>query len=97
MIKNLETGLFHANNLGDVHNRIRRYVDKYDWRSVYIQHLIDREYDAAHELRCLNDPDYEEECREEAEKLFPVESAPLLSCSEVQSIRDEEELEAVNG
>lgn len=95
-MKNLETGLNYASLFG-VRNSIRRAHDEPDWRNVYINHLMKGEHDAAHELRCLNDPDYEEECREEAERVFPVESAPLLSCSEVQSIRDEEELEAVNG
>ena len=92
-MKHGPTGIPYTSLFG-VRNSIRRYVDKYDWRSAYIQLLIDREYDAAHELRCSNDPDYEEECREEAEKVFPVESAPLLSTAEVESMR-EEELEAV--
>lgn len=104
-IQNLETGLFHANNLGNVHMSIRRHRHEPSWFGAFTHCLKVGDEESAELIRQRNTPrsdecdDHEHDscnfkwcgCRCHAFELPPLESAPLRSCAEIESEQDEAE------
>lgn len=56
-MRNRETGLEYANTDPSLHCNTTEPVDD-SWRNEYLWLVTEREYEAAHELRLRNDPQY---------------------------------------
>lgn len=61
------------------------------WWHVWIYCLMNHDEESAHLIRMRNDPDYAEQCAQEAAKAFPAISPGLRSFSECESERKESE------
>lgn len=90
-MRNYETGLEYANTDPSLHcNTIEK--PGADWREQYLAKLMDRDYEAAHELRRRNDPKYAAEV-DTSVTVLKTEHARLKSCRDIEledQLRQEE-------
>lgn len=78
-----------ANTDPSLHYNTVEPVDD-SWRNEYLQLLIDRDYEAAHELRARNDLKYRAET-EPVVTVVKTEHAPLKSCRDMEIEQTESE------